>query len=67
MAALNHHLPMVAQEVSNRGEQLFLLKSYSRYLKLCKSGFPNHDARFMTGLHDEDLFRKAGDIYKTYL
>lgn len=58
---------MVVEEMVNRGEQLFLLKSYSRYIKLCKSGFPVNDARFMTGLNDEDLFRKAGDIYKNYL
>jgi hypothetical protein len=67
MAALNQLLPMVANEMIDRGEQLFLLKSYSRYLKLCKCGFPNHDARSMTGLNNEDLFRKASDIYKMFL
>ena len=67
MATTTTPMLMVAQEITNRGEQLSLLKSYSRYMKLCKSGFPAHDARFMTGLNDEDLFKKAGEIYKSYI
>lgn len=67
MATTTTPRPMVAQEMMNRGEQLFLLKSYSRFMKLCKSGFPTHDARFMTGLNDEEVFKKAGEIYKNYL
>ncbi len=67
MATTTTPMLMVAQEMMNRGEQLFLLKSYSRYVKLCKSGFPAHDARFMTGLNDEDVFKKASEVYKNYL
>ena len=67
MATTKTPILMVAEEIMNRGEQLFLLKSYSRYMKLCKSGFPAHDARFMTGLGDEDMFKKALEIYKNYL
>lgn len=50
-----------------RGEQINLLQSYSRFLKLRKSGFPLFDARNMTGLQDDNHFEKAQEVYKSYL
>ncbi|WP_051049922.1 hypothetical protein [Nafulsella turpanensis] len=57
----------IVMEQQNRGDQLHLLKSYSRFLKLRKSGFPFSDARNMTGLNDDNAFEKAQEIYKNYL
>ena len=57
----------IVMEQQSRGDQLHLLKSYSRFLKLRKSGFPFSDARNMTGLNDDNAFEKAQEIYKNYL
>ena len=57
----------LAEQKMNRGEQLNLVKSYSRFLKLRKSGFPFSDARNMTGLQDDNQFERAQEVYKTYL
>lgn len=54
-------------ERQSRGEQLQLLKSYSRFLKLRKSGFPFSDARHMAGLQHDEAFERAEEIYKSYL
>lgn len=59
--SLNH------EQQINRGEQLHLLKSFDRFLKLKKSGFPYSDARYMTGLNNDMLFEKAQEIYNSYL
>lgn len=50
-----------------RGEQLNLIRTYSRFLKLRKSGFPLPDARSMTGLQDDQQFEKAQEVYQSYL
>ena len=50
-----------------RSEELTLVKSYGRFLKLCKSGFPKHDAKLMTGLNSQNLFEKASQVYQLYL
>lgn len=55
------------EQKMNRGDQLTLLKSYSRFLKLRKSGFPFSDARNMTGLQDDNQFERAQEVYKNYL
>ena len=55
------------EQKMDRGQQLNLLKSYSRFLKLRKSGFPLSDARNMTGLQDDCHFERAQEVYKTYL
>lgn len=55
------------EQQMDRGEQLTLLKSYSRFLKLRKSGFPSLDARNMTGLNDDHQFEKAQEVYKLYV
>lgn len=55
------------EQQTGRGEQLHLLKSFDRFLKLRKYGFPFSDARHMTGLQDDLLFEKAQEIYKNYL
>lgn len=57
----------LVEQKMNRGEQLNLVKSYSRFLKLRKSGFPFSDARNMTGLQDDNQFERAQEVYKTYL
>jgi hypothetical protein len=63
---MNTHSLSMGQQ-TGRGEQLHLLKSFDRFLKLRKSGFPFTDARHMTGLKDDLLFDKAQEIYKNYL
>ena len=55
------------EQKMSRGDQLQLVKTFSRFLKLRKSGFPFSDARFMTGLQDDDQFEKAQNIYKSFL
>ena len=62
---MNTHSLVMEQQ--SRGDQLHLLKSYSRFLKLRKSGFPFTDARNMTGLDDDTAFEKAQEIYRNYL
>ena len=57
----------MVEEKLKRSEELFLVKSYSRFLKLCKSGFPRHDARLMTGLDSQMLFKRACEVYQHYL
>lgn len=65
MMKMNTHSLFLERQ--SRGEQLHLLKSYSRFLKLRKSGFPFSDARNMTGLQDEEAFERAAEVYKNYL
>ena len=62
---MNTHSLFLGQQ--SRGEQLQLLKSYSRFLKLRKSGFPFSDARNMAGLQNDSTFERAEEIYKDYL
>lgn len=63
---MNTHSLSLEQK-TGRGEQLHLLKSFDRFRKLRKCGFPYTDARHMTGLQDDLLFEKAQEIYKSYL
>ena len=65
MMKMNTHSLFLGQQ--SRGEQLQLLKSYSRFLKLRKSGFPFGDARNMAGLQSDVAFERAEEIYKNYL
>lgn len=65
MMKMNTHSLYIEQQ--GRGEQLQLLKSYSRFLKLRKSGFPFGDARNMAGLQNDGTFERAEEIYKNYL
>ena len=63
---MSTHSLHVAQQM-DRGKELNLVKTYSRFLKLRKSGFPFSDARHMTGLQDDDQFEKAQEVYQNYL
>ena len=65
MMMTTYSLPM--EQKINRGDQLHLVQTYSRFLKLRKSGFPFSDARNMTGLHDENQFQKAQETYNSFL
>jgi hypothetical protein len=65
MMKMNTHSLYVGQ--LGRGEQIQLLKSYSRFLKLRKYGFPLSDARNMTGLQSDMAFERAEEVYKNYL
>ncbi len=64
---ISTHSLHTEQKMMNRGDQLQLVQTYSRFLKLRKSGFPFSDARNMTGLTDDLQFRKAQEIYQSYL
>lgn len=51
----------------SRSDEMQLLRSYSRYLKLRKVGFPATDARHMAGFRDEADFARANQVYQHYL
>lgn len=64
---MNLQSSQIIEQKMSRGDQLQLVKTFSRFLKLRKSGFPFSDARFMTGLQDDEQFVKAQDIYRSFL
>lgn len=63
---MDTHSLSIEQQL-DRGELLSLVRTYSRFLKLCKSGFPFSDARHMAGLQDDMEFDKAHAVYRSFL
>jgi hypothetical protein len=56
----------LSEQQLGRSEEIQLLRSFSRYIKLRKVGFPSADARHMAGLQDEGVFSRAGQVYRQY-